>query len=56
MEGSPFKHKRTAAQDILNKNLAQSIDLGLHRYSLGTDYSGPLTLRVTHIHSSSQDE
>lgn len=51
MEGSPHKHKRTIAQDFLTKSLTPSteLNLSLNRYSFTTEYSGPLTLRVTHI-------
>ena len=47
MEGSSYKHKRTAAQDM-SRSLNQSIDFSLGRLSCPIDYGGPLTLRVTH--------
>lgn len=54
MEGSSYKHKRTAAQDM-SRSLNQSIDLGLGRLSCPTDYGGPLTLRVTHAQGQEEE-
>lgn len=54
MEGSSHKHKRTVAQDM-SRSLNQSIDLHLGRLSCPTDYSGPLTLRVTHAQGQEEE-
>lgn len=54
MEGSSHKHKRTAAQDM-SRGLNQSIDFNLGRLSCPADYSGPLTLRVTHAHGQEEE-
>lgn len=54
MEGSSYKHKRTAAQDM-SKSLNQSIDLSLGRLSCPVDYGGPLTLRVTHAQGQEEE-